>query len=101
MDTENYILVKLYCTQTQIEHSFISSLYEYGLITITTIKNESYILEEEINEVERLHRLYYDLGINLEGIDALNNLLQKIARLEKENSLLKQKLELFNTLHKF
>jgi hypothetical protein len=36
------------------------------------------------------------LGINLEGIDALNNLMQKISALENENRLLKQKLLLFD-----
>lgn len=95
MTTENYILVQLYCTQTKIEHSFITNLNEYGFISLTTIENESYILEEEIPEVERIRRLHYDLGINLEGIDALNNLMQKIADLEKENRVLKQKLLLF------
>jgi len=95
MTTENYILVQLYCTQTKIEHSFITNLNEYGLISLTTIENETYILEEEITEVERIRRLHYDLGINLEGIDALNHLMQKIADLEKENRVLKQKLLLF------
>lgn len=101
MTTENYILVQLYCTQTNIEHSFISNLNDYGFIALTTIENETYILEEEINEVERIRRLHYDLGINLEGIDALNNLLQKIADLEKENKHLKQQLALFNSLNRF
>jgi hypothetical protein len=96
MNTENYILVQLFCTQTKIEKSFIANLNDYGFIALTTIENETYILEEEITEVERLYRLHYELGINLEGIDALNNLMQKISDLENENRLLKQKLLLFD-----
>ncbi len=96
MNTENYILVQLFCTQTEIEQSFIANLNDYDFIALATIKNETYILEEEITEVERIYRLYYELGINLEGIDALNNLMQKISALENENRLLKQKLLLFD-----
>jgi hypothetical protein len=96
MNTENYILVQLFCTQTKIEHSFIANLNDYGFIALTTIENETYLLEEEITEVERLYRLHYELGINLEGIDALNNLMQKISDLENENKLLRQRLLLFD-----
>jgi hypothetical protein len=96
MNIENYILVQLFCTQTKIEHSFIANLNDYGFIALTTIENETYLLEEEITEVERLYRLHYELGINLEGIDALNNLMQKISDLENENKLLRQRLLLFD-----
>jgi len=95
MANENYILVRQYCERTHIPNSFIEALNEYGLIRCEQIETEVYILDEEIPEIERFDRLYHDLGINLEGIDALNHMLQRIRRLENEMKTLRRRLQLY------
>ncbi|MGB7395177.1 MAG: chaperone modulator CbpM [Pricia sp.] len=95
MANENYILVRQYCERTRIPNTFINALNEYGLIRCKQIETEVYILDEEIPEIERFDRLHHDLGINLEGIDALNHMLSKIQRMDRELSLLKNRLRVY------
>lgn len=95
MKTEGYILVKKYCEHSNMEDGFIVELHEYGLIECKEIDRQKYLATEEITEIERLSRLYYDLGINLEGIDALNNVLQKVREMDKELRQLRNRLRLY------
>lgn len=95
MEKENYILVRHYCERTQIPDAFIDALNEYGLIKCKQIEMEVYILDEEIPEIERFDRLHNDLGINLEGIDALNHMLSRIRNMENEVNTLRKRLRLY------
>lgn len=95
MEKENYILVRHYCEQTHISNVFIDALNEYGLIHCQQVETEVYILDEEIPEIERFDRLHNDLGINLEGIDALNAMLQRLRNMENEMNTLKKRLRLY------
>lgn len=95
MEKEKYILVRHYCEQTHIPNDFIDALKEYGLIKCEQIETEVYILDEEIPEIERFDRLYNDLGINLEGIDALNHVLHRLHNMESELNMLKKRLRLY------
>ena len=42
---------------------------------IITFEEEEVIPEEQVKDFEKMLRLHYDLDINLEGIDAIYNLL--------------------------
>lgn len=95
MGKENYILVKHYCERTQIPNEFIAALSEYGLIQYKQIETEVYILDEEIPEIERFDRLHNDLGINMEGIDALNHVLRRLRTMEHEMNTLKKRLRIY------
>ncbi|SHI90600.1 chaperone modulator CbpM [Pseudozobellia thermophila] len=95
MEQENYILVKHYCEQTKISDSFIDSLHEYGLIEYKKIETETYISSDDINEIERIDRLHHELGINLEGIDALNHMLSRLREMESELRLLRNRLAIY------
>ncbi|SDE27667.1 MerR HTH family regulatory protein [Pricia antarctica] len=95
MKKENYILVRHYCKRTHIPDAFIKALNEYGLIHYKQIETEIYILDEEIPEIERFDRLHNDLGINLEGIDALNHMLSRLRNMESEMNTLRKRLRLY------
>jgi hypothetical protein len=41
-------------------------------------------------------RLHYDLGINMEGIDVISNLVKQIGELQQELASIKNKLTLFD-----
>lgn len=92
MQTE-LIIVSEYCHKYHIEPSFIELLQEGGLIEVHIEGGEHYLLVSQLPEVERYSRMYYDLSINMEGIDAIHHLLERMESMRKEiNSLQSQLL---------
>lgn len=84
MEKDDLIHAEDFCTYHNIEYSFISSLEESGLISVTSVEHSSYIPADEIQKLEKFVRLHYDLDINLEGIETINYLLGKIEEMQKE-----------------
>lgn len=95
MAQDKYILVKHYCQHAHIEDSFLLSLHEYGLVKIEKRENDLFMNEDDISEVEKNFRLHNELGINFEGLDALNQMLKRMRKLEKELNLLQKKIRLY------
>lgn len=95
MYKENLIAANDFCAHHHIEISFISSLQENGLIEITTIEETGYINASQLQKLETIIRLYHDLDINLEGIDTITHLLQRIIMLQDEITGLKNRLRLY------
>lgn len=94
---ENLIPADEFCTNHNIEVSFIYSLQETGLIEITTIEERVYISSSQLQELERIVRLYFELDINLEGIETINHLLQRITRMQDEITALRNRLRLYES----
>jgi hypothetical protein len=92
---EHLISTNEFCNHYRVEYSFISSLQEHGLIEVTTIDEQSFIDHEHIKNVEKLVRLHYDLDINLEGIEAITYLLNRVKNMQQEIIELKNKLSLY------
>ncbi|WP_080903818.1 chaperone modulator CbpM [Parabacteroides sp. Marseille-P3160] len=90
------IIVSEYCRQSEIEPSFVSLLEEYGLIELNEVDGEQYLPTSQLNEVEKYTRMYYDLSINIEGIDAIHHLLSRIDELQHEITTLRNRLRLFD-----
>lgn len=89
------IIVSEYCHKCHIEPSFIDLLEEGGLIEVRTEGGEDYLLVSQLPDVERYSRMYYDLSINIEGIDAIRHLLLRLEDLNREISWLRRQLRLF------
>jgi len=64
---------------------------------IDTVEGESYLPASQLYDVERYTRMYYDLSINIEGIDAIHHLLGRVESLQQEVNRLKSKLKLYET----
>ncbi len=92
MEQEELIPAKDFCIHHNIEYSFISSLQNSGLISVISIKSSSYIHQDEIHKLEKFVRLHYDLEINIEGIETINYLLEKIENMQKEIVKLRNKI---------
>ena len=95
MDSENFIQIELYCKQTDTPLEFIDDLLEFDMIEVQRIEDKIYVQPHYIVEIERVYRLRKDLGINMEGIDTLNHMLQKMNRLEREVKLLRDRLTIY------
>ena len=95
MQTEYLIAVDEFCASHDIEISFISSLQQIGLIKITTIEEGRFIDAEQLQQLEKYIRFYYELDINLEGIESIKHLLQRVNAMHEEITALRNKLRLY------
>lgn len=84
MNKDELIPAEDFCMYHNVEYSFISSLQDSGLITITSVERSTYIPADEMQKLEKLVRLHYDLDINLEGIETIYHLLEKVEEMQKE-----------------
>lgn len=89
------IIVSEYCQQTHIEPSFIALLESEGLVEIRIIEGTRYLPLSQLCAVERYSRMYYDLSINIEGIDAIRHLLERMESLQTELNALRNRLRLY------
>lgn len=92
---EKLIPANDFCTNHNIEISFIRSLQETGMIEITTIEETAYIPSNQLPELERIIHLHFELDINLEGIETINNLLIRINNMKDEITALRNRLRLY------
>ncbi|MDB5226093.1 MAG: MerR family transcriptional regulator [Bacteroidota bacterium] len=95
MEDDQLIPLEIFCVHHEIDFSFIDSLEQYGLIEVVKIKETGFIPESRVNELEKLVRLHHELDINLEGIEAITHLLQRVKDLQQEIITLKNKLNLY------
>ncbi len=95
MKTENLISIDQLCTYYKVEMSFFNNLKDYGLIEISTLEQTDYIHQDKIEDVEKVIRMHQELDINLEGIDTILHLLEKINDLQSELIATKNRLRLY------
>lgn len=96
MNTDNLIRLEYFCEQYNVEFSFVTSLQESGLINIIVQEEYRYLNTEDLSEIEKLIRLHYELGVNIEGIDIIFNLLKQINDLQQELTIVKNRLRLLD-----
>lgn len=92
MDPKEYITITEICSCYEVDDSFIRTLNEYGLVQIVTIEEKPVLPQEQVRDVEKMIRMHYDLNINIEGIDAISNLLHRVADLQDEVRILQNRL---------
>lgn len=95
MNSKNLIQIKQFCLYHEIENTFITELHNYGLVKIIFLEEDEYLQPEQLPTVEKMIRLHYDLKINLEGIDVIANLLDKIEALQQNLTATQNKLRLY------
>lgn len=94
MKKELYALTT-YCTMHGIDHSFITSLREEGLISITVENNDEYIEDEQLQDLEIYTRWHHEMGINTEGIDVIRHLVNRLREVHGELNSLRARLKLY------
>lgn len=92
---EDVIPVEDYCLKYNIEHTFVFSLAEYELIELVIVEEQKFIPIHQLQAIEKFTHLYYELNINIDGIDAISHLLQKIEAMQEEIRGLKSQLSLY------
>lgn len=87
------ILIKDYCEKSCAEPEFIIRLEDEGLIETEIYDNLKYISHTQLGNLDMFTRLYYELSINVEGIDVINNLLGRMRQMEQELNTLRRQLD--------
>ncbi|MEP6465217.1 MAG: chaperone modulator CbpM, partial [Parafilimonas sp.] len=95
MQNENLVPVTLCCEQYKVELSFIQSLHQYGFLHIVSVEATPFISTDDLQILEKLIRMYYELDINLQGIEAISFLLERVQNMQHEISYLKSKLNVY------
>ncbi|WP_426064664.1 chaperone modulator CbpM [Flavobacterium sp. DSP2-3-1] len=94
---ENLIPIPVLCDYYEVKLSFFTNLSDMGLLEIKTIETSQYIDSDAVYEIEKMVRMHQELNVNIEGIDIVFNLLQKIDALQNELTALKNRLRLYES----
>ncbi|MFV5695842.1 chaperone modulator CbpM [Flavobacterium sp. LB3P122] len=97
MNIENLIPLPKLSIHYKVEIAFFDNLSEMGLLEIKTIEETQYIHADSIFEIEKIIRMHQELDVNIEGIDVVFNLLQKIEDLQNELITIKNRLRLYES----
>lgn len=89
---KEWILISEYCKNTYADTDFINSLEREGLLSIRMIDQVQYFHESQLDALELFSRLHYELSVNIEGIDIIQNLLFQIEEINKELIQLRREL---------
>lgn len=95
MEPQEFIPIDIFCRQHGVEISFISSLHEFGLIEVTRVNEAECIPVNQLPEAEKILRLHNELEINLQGIDVVTHLLQRLKDMQHEILFLKNRLRFY------
>ena len=95
MNLEELVATEDLCTKYSVESTFIRSLNDSGLLEIITVEKTEYVHCDNISDFEKLRRMHYDLHINIEGLEAIENLLNQVKKLQKSNLQLRNRLNLY------
>lgn len=89
------ISIAEFCNHYAITQDFIEMLEDNGIIALQSRGIQKFIEAEQLADLERYRILHYELHINVEGIDAIRNLLEKQAELLREINELRSSLRLY------
>ncbi len=81
-------LVRIY----NIEITFFDELVDYGLLNIQIEDDIHYLMYEDLPDLEKFSNWYYDLEVNLPGLEVIHNMLKKLDALNRRNRELMNKL---------
>lgn len=95
MENDQLIAIELFCAHYEVEYAFVESLQEHDLIEMVTQGDSRFLQIPQLARIERIIRLYQDLDINVEGIEAIQSLLNRIDYLDKEIALLRNRLRFY------
>jgi hypothetical protein len=91
-EMENLIATDDICTYHEVEYTFISSLSDAGLLELRVVNETTYIPESELQKLEKMIRMHNELEINIPGIEAITHLLERVAQLQEELRVLRNRV---------
>lgn len=95
MQNDDVIPASEFCIHHNIDLSFIQSLRDYDLIEITQVDEVILLPVSQLARLEKIIRLHFELDINLEGIETIAYLLERIDEMQKQIVKLSSLLQIY------
>jgi chaperone modulatory protein CbpM len=97
MEREDMIKASEFCIYHNIQLSFIHSLRDYGMIQAEVQEEEILVPVSEMACLEKIMRLYFELNINLEGIETITHMLERMKAMQDEIARLNNRLKAYES----
>ena len=94
MKTENLIKANDFCVYHNVEFTFINSLQQAGLVDVKEVDQTIFIPESQLKKLQKIISLY-ELDINIEGIEAITHMLDRIEQMQENMRALRNKLKFY------
>lgn len=95
MQTEELVTIQQFCTSHRIEQSFIFSLQHAGLVQVVQTETEVCIPVSQLKQLEQIVRFNTEMDINIEGIETITHLLERIQQMQQQIVQLNNRLRVY------
>nr|WP_299036065.1 chaperone modulator CbpM [uncultured Tenacibaculum sp.] len=95
MSNKELISIQKVIVHHNLDEQFIESIESFQLIEFVVKDTNKYVYVEQLPTLEKIIRLYYDLEVNMQGIDVINNMLDRMDMMRKTIQQLENKLKLY------
>jgi hypothetical protein len=99
MQTEDMVSAAEFCVYHNVELSFINSLREYGMIETELREEKVFVPISELPRLEKIIRLHFELDINLEGIETITHLMERMQAMQDHITQLTNRLKVVEGLN--
>lgn len=95
MPEDEFIVVDEFCVHHQVDISFVKALEDAGLIEVTVTEDKTCVHEAQLPQLEKMVRLYYEMNINVEGIETVTYLLARLNEMQLQIRELENRLSIY------
>ena len=97
MPVTKLIALKTFCLQHDIPADFILELHQHEIIQLVVEKRNRFIPIKQLQELERIVRIYRDLQLDINGIQTVLHLVNRLEEKDAEIMSLRNQLSFYNT----
>ncbi len=93
MKAKDMIPAAEFCIHHEIEVSFVQLLRHQGMLETVVMDEKIFIPVAELGRLEKIIHLHFELGINIEGIETITHLLDRITSMQEQITVLNNRLK--------
>ena len=95
MESQELIIIDVFCKECDVELTLIEDLDDFGLIEIVQNNGVKYIHSHQLPHVQKVIHFHNELNINKEGIEIVLHLLERLKQQNQALKLLQDKLKIY------
>jgi|JI9StandDraft_2_1071091.scaffolds.fasta_scaffold701874_2 hypothetical protein len=97
MPVTKLIALKTFCLQHDIPADFILELHQHEIIQLVVEKRSRFIPIKQLQELERIIRIYRDLQLDINGIQTVLHLVNRLQEKDAEINALRNQLNFYRS----
>jgi chaperone modulatory protein CbpM len=101
MNEKDFFTLEEFSELCELEIDFIRDLAQFGLVQVIVREEKEEIDSGNLDCVQIIKRLYFDLGVNKEGIEIILDMRNQILELQKRVGDLTNEIKRLNKEQKF